>query len=248
MDFRAALLEQTRAFGDLIRSADPATPVPTCGDWTLRQLLRHVGRGNLWAAQIIGERRSQPLDPRDVLGGRPPEDPGAAIDWLNDGAQAVIDAVGRVGSDARVWTFLGARPAGWWVRRRLHEATVHRADAALALGAEFDLSPELAADALTEWIDRICVDTRRPVALDRGQSIHLHATDDRLGPTGEWSIVHDEEGVWWSHTHGKGSVAVRGPAKELLLAAVRRRTVADVGLEVFGDVTVWDGWLDRTPY
>lgn len=248
MDFRAALLEQTRAFGDLIRSADPATPAPTCGDWTLRQLLRHVGRGNLWAAQIIGERRSQPLDPRDVLGGRPPEDPGAAIDWLNDGAQAVIDAVGRVGSDARVWTFLGARPAGWWVRRRLHEATVHRADAALALGAEFDLSPELAADALTEWIDRICVDTRRPVALDRGQSIHLHATDDRLGPTGEWSIVHDEEGVWWSHTHGKGSVAVRGPAKELLLAAVRRRTVADVGLEVFGDVTVWDGWLDRTPY
>ena len=92
------------------------------------------------------------------------------------------------------------------------------------------------------------MDTRRPAALDRGQSIHLHATDDRLGPTGEWSIVHDEEGVWWSHTHGKGSVAVRGPAKDLLLAAVRRRTVADVGLEVFGDVTVWDGWLDRTPY
>ncbi len=248
MDFRASLLEQTRAFGDLIRSADLATPVPTCGDWTLRQLFRHLGRGHLWAAQIIGERRSQPLDPRDVLGGRPPEDPGAAIDWLNDGAQAVIDAVDHVGSDARVWTFLGPRPAGWWVRRRLHEATVHRADAALALGAEFDLSPELAADALTEWIDRICVDTRRPAALDRGQSIHLHATDDRLGPTGEWSIVHDEEGMWWSHTHGKGSVAVRGPAKELLLAAVRRRTVADVGLEVFGDATVWDGWLDRTPY
>ncbi len=248
MDFRAALLEQTRAFGDLIRPADLATPVPTCGDWTLKQLFRHLGRGNLWAAQIIGDRRSQPLDPRDVVGGRPPDDRGEAIDWLNDGAQAVIDAVARVGSDFRVWTFLGARPAGWWVRRRLHEATVHRADAALALGAEFDLSPELAADALSEWIDRVCVDARRPPALDRGQSIHLHATDDRLGPTGEWSIVHDEEGLGWSHTHGKGSVAVRGPAKDLLLAAVRRRTVADVGLEIFGDATVWEGWLDRTPY
>ncbi|MGB0878335.1 MAG: maleylpyruvate isomerase family mycothiol-dependent enzyme [Mycobacterium sp.] len=248
MDFRAALLDQTRAFGDVIRSADPTTPVPTCGDWTFRQLFRHVGRGNLWAAQIISERRSQPLDPRDVRGGRPPEDPDSAIDWLTEGAQAVIDAVDQVGSDARVWTFLGARPAGWWIRRRLHEATVHRADAALALGIEFDLSSELAADALSEWIDRTCVDTRQPAALDHGQSIHLHATDDRLGPTGEWSIVHNEEGVSWSHSHEKGSVALRGPAKELLLAAVRRRTAVDAGLEVFGDPAVWDAWLDRTPF
>ena len=248
MDFRVALLEQTRAFGDLIGPADPATPVPTCGDWTLRHLFRHVGRGNLWAAQIVSEHRSQPLDPKDVRGGRPPEDRDAAIQWLNDGAQAVIDAVDRVGSDARVWTFLGARPAGWWIRRRLHEATVHRADAALALGVEFDLSPELAADALTEWIDRACLETRQPAALERGRSIHLHATDERLGPTGEWSIVHDEYGVGWSRGHHKGSVALRGPAKDLLLATVRRRTATDAGLEVFGDTTVWDGWLERTPY
>ena len=134
MDFRAALLEQTRAFGDLIGTADPATPVPTCPDWTLKQLFRHVGRGNRWAAQIITDRRSEPLDPRDVRDGKPPDDPDAAIDWLNGGAQLIIDAVDRVGSDARVWTFLGPRPAGWWIRRRLHEATVHRADAALALG------------------------------------------------------------------------------------------------------------------
>lgn len=248
MDFRAALLEETRAFGDLIRSADPATSVPTCGEWTLQQLFRHVGRGNLWAAQIVSDHRTQPLNPRDVRGGRPPEDADAAIGWLNEGAQAVIDAVDRVGSEARVWTFLGARPAGWWIRRRLHEATVHRADAALALGADFDLSPELAADALSEWIDRTCVDTRHPAALDRGQSIHLHATDDRLGPTGEWSIVHDEEGVWWSHSHNKGSVSLRGPVKELLLATVRRTTAADAGLELFGDIAVWDAWLDRTPF
>lgn len=197
---------------------------------------------------MISERRSQPLDPRDVSGGRPPDDPQAATEWLNAGAHAVIDAVDRVGSDARVWTFLGARPAGWWIRRRLHETTVHRADAAVALGAEFELSPELAADALTEWIDHACVDTRHAAPLDRGQSLHLHATDERLGPTGEWSIVHGEDGVSWSHTHDKGTVALRGPAKELLLAAVRRRTAAEAGLEVFGDTAVWETWLERTPY
>ncbi|MBX7431889.1 maleylpyruvate isomerase N-terminal domain-containing protein [Mycobacterium sp. Y57] len=248
MDFRAALLEQTRAFGELIRPADPATPVPTCGDWTLKQLFRHVGRGNRWAAQIIHDRLSQPLDPRDVRGGKAPDDPDAALDWLDEGARLVIDAVDHVGPETRVWTFLGPRPAGWWIRRRLHEATVHRADAALALGAGFELSPELSGDALSEWIERVCVDRRHPVALDLGQSIHLHATEEKLGPTGEWTIVHDSGGVWWSHSHAKGTVALRGPVTELLLAIVRRKTAAEAGLEVFGDTTVWDAWLDSTPY
>ena len=63
------------------------TPVSTCPGWTLKQLFRHVGRGNRWAAQIIAERRTEALDPRDVRDGKPPDDPDAAIDWLNDGAQ-----------------------------------------------------------------------------------------------------------------------------------------------------------------
>jgi hypothetical protein len=65
---------------------------------------------------------------------------------------------------------------------------------------------------------------------------------------GEWTIVHDDEGIAWSHDHGKGDVALRGPANALLLGLVRRRTAAELGLEVFGDTAVWDGWLGRTPF
>jgi uncharacterized protein (TIGR03083 family) len=248
VDFRAALLEQTRAFGDLIRTGDPATPVPTCGDWNLKQLFRHVGRGNRWAAQIIIDRRSQPLDPRDVRDGRPPEDPDAAIDWLNNGAQLIIDAVDRVGSDARVWTFLGARPAGWWIRRRLHEVTVHRADATLALGGTFELTPALASDAISEWVELMANQKQAAPALDRGQKLHLHASEEELGPTGEWTIVHDDDGLWWSHIHDKGDVALRGPATDLLLALTRRRTAADLGVDILGDAGVWDRWLARTDF
>ena len=250
MDFRAALLDQTRDFGELIRSADPSTPVPTCPEWTLKQLFRHVGRGNRWAAQIIADRRSEPLDPRDVRDGKPPEDSDAAVDWLIKGAQHVVDAVDRVGPETRVWTFLGPRPCGWWIRRRLHEATVHRADAAFALGLDYDLSPELAADGISEWIERVSVEARpRSLPLELGRTLHLHATDDGLGPTGEWTITSDaEDGVTWSHDHGKGDVALRGQAKDLLLAVVRRRTVADGGIELFGDAAVWDGWLEHTPF
>jgi uncharacterized protein (TIGR03083 family) len=249
VDFRAALLDQTHSFGELIRGADPLTPVPTCPDWTLNQLFRHVGRGTRWAAQIISERRNEPVAPGAVRNGKPPGDPDAAIDWLNGGPQEVIIAIDQVGSDARVWTGVGIRPAGWWIRRLVHEVGVHRADAALALGVDYRTPPEIAADAISEWIDLMVVQSnRRTPALDRGRTLHLHSTDADLGPTGEWTILNDEEGVSWTHEHGKGDVALRGPARDLLLAITRRRQVAELDIETFGDNTVWDAWLKRTPF
>ena len=248
VDFRATLLEETGAFGDVIRGADPETPVPTCPGWTVKQLMRHVGRGNRWSAQIITERRHEPPDPREVPDGKPPEDLDGAIEWLEASAQLVLDAVDRVGAQTRVWTFNGPRPAGWWVRRRVHEATVHRADAVLATGGDFHLPPELAADAVSEWIELITQARSEPPPLSRGTSLHLHASDDGLGPTGEWTITHDEDGLQWSHDHIKAEAAVRGSANELLLALTRRKATADTGIEVLGDAAIWDSWLSRSPF
>jgi uncharacterized protein (TIGR03083 family) len=249
MDVRATLLTETKAFGDLYRDADPATPVPTCPGWSLNQLFKHVGRGNRWCAQIVGDRRWEPLDPRKVPDGKPPEDVDEAIAWLEAGAQMVLDAVDRVGSDARVWTFNGPKPAGWWIRRRVHEQTVHRADAALALGADFDLPAAQAADGVSEWIELIIKGAdRHAPPLERGHTLHLHATDDGLGPTGEWTIANDEDGLNWTHDHAKGETAVRGRAADLLLGITRRRGGGDASLEVLGDAAVWDGWLDRSPF
>ena len=41
---------------------------------------------------------------------------------------------------------------------------------------------------------------------------------------------------------------MRGSATNLLLALTRRGTVADLGLEIFGDTAVWDQWLEHTPF
>lgn len=74
--------------------------------WTLPQLLRHVGRGDRWAAQIIADRADVTLDPpgpgRQAARRRPgrsgglPKAPGPC--W-------------RRGPDAPVSTFLGPKPA-----------------------------------------------------------------------------------------------------------------------------------------
>ena len=131
-----------------------------------------------------------------------------------------------------MWTFLGPRPAAWWVRRRLHEVLVHRADAAIALGVDYDVDPALAADAISEWLERVMIqaDEEGPAGGDRplgdGQSLHLHATDPGLGEAGEWTILGRPDGIAVDHEHGKATAALRGPARSLLLAVVRRRTAA----------------------
>jgi uncharacterized protein (TIGR03083 family) len=250
VDYASAYLKQTRALGELIRNADQSAPVPTCPGWTIEKLFRHVGRGDRWAAQIVHDRLDSFLDPRSVEGGKPPPGLDDAISWLNGGAQRLVDAVEQTGVETPVWTFLGARPANWWVRRRLHEAAVHRADAAIAVGSDFTLEPDVAADGISEWLERIVIQAGRDGAalpLESGHTIHLHATDPGLGEAGEWTVAVADGGITWSHEHGKGTVALRGGATELLLAMVRRVSVADTGIELFGDDAVWQKWLDRTP-
>jgi len=46
----------------------------------------------------------------------------------------------------------------------------------------------------------------------------------------------------WSHDHVKGETACAqggGSAADI----TRRRASAEAGIEVFGDATIWDGWL-----
>jgi uncharacterized protein (TIGR03083 family) len=250
VDYAAAFLDENRAFGELFRDVDGSGPVPTCPGWSLAQLFRHVGRGDRWAAHIVRERLDEPLDPRAVQGGKPPPGPADAISWLHGGARLLVDAVELSGVETPVWTFLGPRPANWWIRRRLHETAVHRADAAIATGGEFALEATIAADGITEWLERVAIQAGSGGAalpLEDGNTLHLHATDPGLGEAGEWTVGVEGNGITWSHEHGKGSVALRGGATELLLALTRRVSVADTGIELFGDDAAWRNWLDRTP-
>lgn len=241
MDHAAGLIEQNDLLATLVRDADPDTAVPTCPGWTLRQLVRHVGRGDRWAATIA--RTGAPADPREVVGGKPGDDVDG---WLRESPRTLLDAVAAAGPDTSVWTFLGPRPAAWWIRRRLHESTVHRADAALALGVAYEIDPGLAADGVSENLELLAARPDGDQPLPAGTVLHLHATDDGLGSAGEWLVRGADGGVEWEHGHGKGAVAVRGSAADLLLAVTRRIPASDV--EVLGDAAVFDTWLARTVF
>jgi uncharacterized protein (TIGR03083 family) len=228
--------------GDLNR------PVPTCPGWTFRQLATHVGRGHRWAAQMVAARATESLPMREVADGKLPEDPAQHTHWLNAGADQVIEAVTEAGDDP-VWAFGRMRPAGFWARRRAHEAAVHLADATLATGQDFELAPDLAADGVDEWLGITSLIAEGTTDLHGdGQSLHFHATDPGLSGAGEWLITRTPSGVSIEPGHGKADIAVRGPAVSLLLVLTRRLPPSDPSVQIFGEQALLAHWLEHTSF
>lgn len=235
----------------LIGSEDLTQVVPSCPDWTLRQLATHVGRAHRWAAETVRTRSTEFIPFRSVPDGRFPDNPAEQPGWLTAGAERLIGEVSRAGAN-QVWAFGIMRPAGFWTRRMTHETAVHRADAQLATGAAPVIEPDIAADGIDEWLTFVTVpdpgrEDTRPAGLKQGQRLHVHAGDAPSGQ-GEWLVQHGARGIEVSREHGKGDAALRGPASGLLLVLTRRLTPEQAGAEVLGDPEVLANWLAATPF
>ncbi|HEX4660256.1 MAG TPA: maleylpyruvate isomerase family mycothiol-dependent enzyme [Streptosporangiaceae bacterium] len=247
----AEIETSTDTLAGLVDGADLTRRVPTCPDWTLRQLATHVGRAHRWAAEIAATRSAEMIPFRQVPDGRIPDDPAEHAPWLRAGAARVIEAVREAGSNP-VWAFDRLRPASFWARRMAHETAVHRADAELATGREPAFAPDIAADGIDEWLGSLSGptpgDEHLHDALPDGAILHVHGTDDGLDEAGEWLVRREGSGLVVEHGHGKGDVAVRGPAARLLLVLLRRVPPDDPQVQVMGDAALLTGWLANTPF
>ncbi|MBU3062838.1 maleylpyruvate isomerase family mycothiol-dependent enzyme [Nocardia sp. NEAU-G5] len=247
---RGALLTENDRLAEFYLSTDPATPIPACPGWSLANLVAHVGGGHRWAAAMVTDRATERLDFAEVPGIRRPHEVQEAAEWLREGARAVIEAVDATGPDAPVWTpFGGPRPAEWWVRRRLHEVTGHRADALLALDRTVDLEGALGADGLSELLSIIEGASAQPDLarfthpLDEG-TLALHSTDGHGG----WFVHRAGDGIAWTTEQHAASVTVAGTATDLYLLLLRRIPADHPALTVSGDPKVLTTWLERTAF
>ena len=249
----AEIEASTAGLAEILAENDQSLPIPTCPEWTLRQLVTHVGRAHRWAAEITRTRSDVPIPFRAVPDGKLPDDRSEQCAWLRAGAARIVGAVREAGSDL-VWSFTGSVPADYWLRRMAHETLVHRADAQLAAGADPEpvIEAEIAADAIDEWLmlstGGLGNSDERAKALPAGAGLHLHATDDGLGGRGEWMIRRDADALTVERGHAKGDAALTGPAVSLLLVLMRRRPVSDPAVTAYGDRAVLDSWLASTAF
>jgi uncharacterized protein (TIGR03083 family) len=245
---------------DLLRAgldgADLAAPVPSCPAWNLDELLRHLGGAHRWVETIVRTRATRPPSDEQVrnVSGHDDDDPAALGAWLAEGAARLSDALRAAGPDAKVWTPMPGGNPMLLARRMAHETVIHRADAALALGAEFTLAPEVAADALDEWMELgslpqiFRVHPERRELLGPGRTVHLHATDTAPEVPAEWVVDLTGEAIGWRRAHEKATVAARGPLTDLLLLVYRRRAADAEGIEVLGETGFLDFWLERVGF
>ncbi|NEB76745.1 hypothetical protein G3I40_16165, partial [Streptomyces sp. SID14478] len=169
-------------------------------------------------------------------------------------APSASQASSAAGPDAPCWSWSWQQDTGFWARRMTHETVIHRADAARAAKAAFDVTPAVAADAIDEWLrivrfvqDADARDTAQELKAG-GRTLHLHATDTPPEAAAEWLIELADEGIGWRRDHAKADVALRGPLTAVLLAFYRREPLDGGRVEVLGDRELLDFWLERATF
>jgi uncharacterized protein (TIGR03083 family) len=246
------VVNQTDLLLVVVEGADLSATVPTTPDWRLGDLLRHIG-GNLRSVEQAVRTGTPVTEPeRQVPGHAGPagDDPEALAAWLSEGAGAAARTMAGAGPDAEAQIWVVRWPTAAWARRAAHDLLVHRADAAGAVGAAFLADPDLAADAVDEFLDLMSGQASRsgdsgPELPALSGSIHLHATDTGPGVPSEWLIELGSPTFSWRHAHERATVAVRGPVADVLRVVCRRLPPTAEGIEVLGDRALLDAWLDR---
>ncbi|HEY8475023.1 MAG TPA: maleylpyruvate isomerase N-terminal domain-containing protein [Natronosporangium sp.] len=219
-----------------------ATPVPSCPDWTLLDLIHHVGLEYLKVRSHVsrGVTSRPETDPREAAGELPTGTP--AIQWWADEFEQLFSILDTVDPQLPAWNWAPTtKQAAFWHRRMAHETAIHRWDAQMAIGAVEPIEAKQAVDGVAEVLDTWLPAGERKGATDRTGVVQLVATDAEE----EWFVRLRGEGValldtgtLLDHDDPHTRVLARGTASDLLLS-LWGRVPFDV-LEITGDARLLD--------
>jgi uncharacterized protein (TIGR03083 family) len=119
-------------------------------DWTVRELVTHVGGVHRWAADIV-RTSGATFDTAagDAVGTGPGD--GELAGWFRAGHTALVAALRSAPPDLECATFLPAdSPLHFWARRQAHETAMHRVDAEGAAGEPSAIDTAFAQDGIAE--------------------------------------------------------------------------------------------------
>jgi uncharacterized protein (TIGR03083 family) len=235
------------AFGCAAEKAGLDASVPTCPEWTVRDLVRHIGYVHRWAATYVREARLGVLDDEEeeAAVGPLPEDDTELMPWFRAGHSALVATLRAAPVDLQCWHFLrsSATPLQFWARRQAHETAIHRADAQSAAGETpvTGVSAPFAVDGIDELLLGFYMRRGGRLRSESPCSLLVEAIDV---PDAAWLVRIGPDGCQIARTQDSAATCgLRGPASELYLALWNRRGTDD--LDVRGDRAVLDLWRER---
>lgn len=211
-----------------------ASPVPSCPDWTVQDLVQHLG----WIYRFVAGHVTRGVTSAPERPGRDGLPVGAeALAWWDEQYQALVTLLDGIDPGLPAWNWAPQpKTAEFWPRRMAHETAVHRWDAQMAVGLSEPIEAKLAADGITEVMDTMLPAGRRRGPLDRHGVVALRATDVEevwdVRLRGEGIALLDTDTLLDDHDHHERAIAT-GTASDLLLA-LYGRVPFDV-LDVAGD-------------
>jgi uncharacterized protein (TIGR03083 family) len=232
-----------RADGPAFRAAVTGTPldapVPSCPDWTVQDLVHHLGAVYEWVCGHAARGVTRPPEQRRSRREGRPAGP-AALDWWDGEFAPLMEFLDGLDPELAAWNWAPqAKRAGFWHRRMAHETAVHRWDAQMAGGTAEPVEAKLAADGVSEVLDSWLPGGRRRGPTDRVGVVQLTAVD----ASQDWSLRLRGDGVALLDTrtlldadsHGIRVIAA-GTASDLLLSLWGR--VPFEVLHVTGDASL----------
>lgn len=221
--------------------------VPTCPGWRVRDLVTHLGVVHRWSAAFVTKNKPRPDAVVEA-------EAAASVDllyWFDDGMVELLNAFASTPADLDIRFFLhdAPPPRDAWLRRMVHEATIHAADAMAArLGrpaqaSELWVPAWLAADGIDELLTGAVPRRTDPPALAAGEHVLVHAADAECA----WLLTGGDERTTATRVEPLKVDAVaanvdhlvQGTARELYLALWNR------GAAVGADDAWWRGWRER---
>lgn len=235
----AALLrlidERSVAFRAAIASAPSLdVAVPTCPDWTLFDLVQHLGGVHRrWAAIVTaGPAAAPPAQSAPGSAPAAPREREALLAWSAESTVQLLSALQEAGPDRGCWTWWGAsqspQTSGAVARHQVQEATVHTYDAQITVGSPQPLPDEAALDGVDEFLSTCCATTspwpHEPAALD------FHAAEGR-----SWRLSLSADGARSTGLPTPGTTAGEGPDAA---DASARGTAGELVLTLYGRIPV----------
>jgi uncharacterized protein (TIGR03083 family) len=232
-DMLALIDDRSFALREAAAQAGLAAQVPGCPDWTVSDLVTHLGHVQLfWAAVVVvGPADAPPGD--DVIGDREPH--GDLLTWAADATGKLVRALEEAGPDRNCWTWweevaMAPNTSAAIARHQVQEAGVHAFDAQQAAGHSLPLPADVAADGVNEYIT-VELPTNGPWPYEPATIIL------ETGAGGSWLLdlgtngLHVLEGD--EHGGAKPTATITADPSDMVLAFYRRDTAHD--LQITGD-------------
>ncbi|MBW3620570.1 MAG: maleylpyruvate isomerase family mycothiol-dependent enzyme [Actinobacteria bacterium] len=194
-----AYLDAIRSESEALLAAaavDVSRPVPTCPDWTVADLLWHIGRihhrwGRIAAEGVTDAAAAGALETPE----RPADD--ELVHWARTQADRLLEVLIDLDPDAPRWNWTGAPQTAAFIPRRMaHETAVHRVDAERAAGEASPVDAKLAADGIDEVL-----------------SVLVPARGDYDGPAGFLGIGETDTSRAWAVHLDPPQVGLVSPAR-----------------------------------